>query len=254
MRRTLRGFWPAFLFLAAGCGDSIQAVTRDYCNVQHEALDDMMQIVDEESAKRFNEDYENRIMPQEDAVDARHAKIMNNLFTEADKKITALAIVELETVTLKGQFESLDTRCALTLNRLRRLAVKMVEDKAEEAKRANQSFTVRSNDLCPELTTKLRRGKHFAKGESGGGGGMAPMMPGPGGAQMPGIGPMPGPALGWPPQPRRGNSMLSRNLEFVMECRRTEDPQNPWHVTRSWRGVQELTLNGINLAPLFSTQ
>lgn len=264
LRSTWRSTWPAVLLLVAGCGDNIQAVYRDYCNVQHEVLDDMMQVVDDDSAKRFNTAYETRLQPKEEDVEKRKDKIMNNLFTEADKKLTALAIEELETNSLKDQLESLDTRYRLTQRRIRRLIVKMVEDKAEEAKRANQSFTIKSGELCPNLTG-LKKGAKFGKSEGGMGGGMAPM----GGGQMPGGGGMPP----MPDMPDAGGGgggkaaakaaakvdpNANANLEFVMECRRTEDPANPWSVTRYWRAggarIQELTVNGINVVPLYSVQ
>jgi hypothetical protein len=257
----LRCTWPAVLLLVAGCGDNIQAVYRVYCNVQHEVLDDMMQVVDDESAKRFNTAYENRIMAKEEAVDQRKEKIMNNLFSEADKKLTALVIEEMEAVSLKGQFDSMEARYRLTQNRIRRLIVKMVEDKAEEAKRADQSFTIKSGELCPNLTN-MKKGAKFGKSDGGmgglmGGGIAPPMMPG--GGQMPGAGPMPAmPGAGGGVAKKAVDPQANASLEFVMECRRTDDPANRWQVSRYWRAgsarIQELTINGVNLVPLYSVQ
>src|SRR5688500_11734996 len=99
-------------------------------------------------------------------------------------------------------------------------------------------------------------------GMGGMAGGMAPpMMPNmPGGAAPGGMPPMPGggqPAANAPAK-KQVDPNANANLEFVMECRRTEDPANPWSVTRYWRTggtrIQELTVNGVNLAPLTSVQ
>lgn len=266
LRCIIRRCWPAFLLLAAGCGDSIEAVYRDYCNVQHEVLDDLTHVVDDESAKRFNTAFEARIMPKEEAVDAREEKILNNLFSAADKQITALSIIEMESKSLKGQLDALETRYAMTLNRLRRLIVKIAEDKADELKRGNQSFTIKTNELCPNLS-KLRKGKHFTRGAAPGGGlggGMAPMAGMPGAGPMPGGGPggiaMPGAEKGkeQPLEPKKmafPDSNLNRDFEFILECRRTDDPQQPWAETRLWRGAPpELTVKGINLLPKYSVQ
>ena len=60
-----------------------------------------------------------------------------------------------------------------------------------------------------------------------------------------------------PVEPRKRVSpdpTLNRDIEFVYECRRTDEPGNPWQVSRYWRAgssrINELRVNGVDLAPL----
>jgi hypothetical protein len=85
----------------------------------------------------------------------------------------------------------------------------------------------------------------------------------PGGGPMPGGPQMPGGAgLGGGKEPvlepKRSvfpDSNLNRDFDFILECRRTDDPQNPWQVSRTWRGAPaELRFKDVNLLPLYSVQ
>lgn len=254
----------------AGCGDNIAAVMRDTYNVQHEILDGMTQIVDDASAKEFNEAYKNRFQGKEEVVKARKEKIENNLFSEKDRADHKAAIAKAIGEDLKGQVDSLDYRFRIMQNRLRRLIVKLVEDKAEAAKSQNQSFKVSSTDVCPNLTN-LERGENFAKGGGGGGGlggapNMMPMMQpgggaGPGGAGMPAM-PAMNPAGGDGAKPAAAGPVVdpkaNDNFVFVIECRHTGEPGNPWLETRAWKAgnttVGPIEVNGINILPLYSAQ
>lgn len=270
MTRLIRsGCWLAVLIGVPGCADSMAAVLRDHYNVQHEVLDNMSQIADDESAKRFNDAYRNRLKVKEDAVKERFDKIKNNQFTEADRKILEAEILTLRGSKLKGQIESLDARFRIMQNWTRRMVVKLAEDKAEEARKRDQSFTIKSSELCPNLAA-LEMPVFFNGGDLGadsGGGGMLmmgnPMM----GGGMAGIGGPPG--MGGPPGGPGGqaaaapagpklDAKANQNLQFFLECRRTEDPGNRWVETRTWKSggatITRLEVNGIDLVPLYSSQ
>src|SRR5262249_8890143 len=103
MRRFRSWTWVVPLVCLAGCGDNIHAVQRDYFNVKHEILDNMMSVVDEESAKRFNLAYANRLKDKQAANKERFEKIRNNLFSQKDREAFDVELKILNNVTLKGQ-------------------------------------------------------------------------------------------------------------------------------------------------------
>src|SRR5207247_492574 len=135
-------WWLALFFGVPGCGDTIQAVKRDYYNIEHEVIDNMIQIVDEESAKRYNTAYKNRLKVKEEANKARFDKIQNNQFSEADRKILAETLNDLDTNVLKLQNSSLEFRFRQAPHHIRRLIVKLTEDKTEEIKLQGRTFNV----------------------------------------------------------------------------------------------------------------
>ena len=210
-------FWLALVIGVPGCGDNIQAVQRDYYNVEHEIIDNMIQIVDENSAKRFNDVYKGHLSKKEDSNKERFDKIKNNQFTAADQKLLEMELKSLEEGMFKVQISSLEYRFRQAQNRIRKLIVKVVEEKAEEMKRQGKSFTVEAKDVCPNLSRELAMPAKFGKNE-GGGGGMPPMMM----MQMPGgAGPQGMPAAG--PAGNAGGAaqaksdpQANRNLNFVL--------------------------------------
>jgi hypothetical protein len=251
----------------AGCGDNMSAVQRDYFNVQHEILDGMTQIVDDASAKQFNDAYKNRFQPKEELVKARKDKIENNLFSERDRDDNRKLVGKLLTEDLKGQADSLDFRFRVVQNRLRRLVVKLVEDKAEAEKSRNQSFEVKSTDVCPNLTNLERGEKFTAGGNAGGGLGggaqmMMPMMQPGGGAAGNGGPPMPnlnaGAGAGGGGQAAAGPTVdpkANENYVFVLGYTFTGDAANPWQQSvRAWKtgnsNISIAPINGIDILPL----
>ena len=258
MARHLRSWgWLVVVCGVAGCGDNMTLVVRDYYNIQHEVIDNMVYIVDEPTAKKFNKDYEVRLKVKEEAIEARREKIINNLFVEADKVATRELIKQLDEVDLKKEIDNLDNRFRVMQNRLRRVMVKMVEDKAALGKAGDQSFTVSSLDVCPSLTN-LERGAKFVKGINVSGllGGAAPMMV-PGAAGPGGVAPANQQAP--PAAAAKMHPRVNDNFTFVIECRRTGDAANPWEETRAWKAgstvVNRDEINKdliIDIFPLYS--
>jgi hypothetical protein len=249
--------WLALVIGVPGCGDTIQAVQRDYYNVEHEIIDNMIQIVDENSAKRFNEVYKGHLSKKEDSNKERFDKIKNNQFTTADQKLLEMELKNLDETTLKVQISSLEYRFRQAQNRIRKLIVRVVEEKAEEMKRQGKSFTVEAKDVCPNLSRELAMPVKFSKNEGGGGGGMPPMMmpmqmpAGAGPQGMPAAGPA-GNAGGAPPAAI--DPQANKNLNFVITCELINPGQ--WNVTRRWKSggtdIVRLEINGFDLAPLTS--
>jgi hypothetical protein len=239
-----------------GCGDTIQAVQRDYYNVEHEVIDNMIQVADENSAKRFNDLYKGHLSKKEDANKERFDKIKNNQFTVADQKLLDMELKALEDGALKVQISSLEYRFRQAQNRIRRLIVKVVEDKAEEMKRQGKSFTVEAKDVCPNLSRELAMPAKFSKSEGGGGGGMPPMMmqmmPGGAGPQgMPAAGPAANAGGG---AQAKSDPQANKNLNFVITCELINPGQ--WNENRRWKAggteIGKLEVNGFDLAPLTS--
>src|SRR5262245_53271270 len=207
--------WLALVIGVPGCGDTIHAVKRDYYNVEHEVIDNMIQIVDENSAKRFNELYKGHLSKKEDANKERFDKIKNNQFTSADQKLLEEEIKRLEEGTFKLQITTLEFRFRQAQNRIRKLIVRVVEEKAEEMKRQGRSFTVEAKDVCPNLSRELAMPVRYGKDEGGGGGGMMPMMmqmmpAGAGPQGMPEAGPAANAAQA------KSDPQANRNLNFVL--------------------------------------
>jgi hypothetical protein len=247
--------WLALLFGVPGCGDTIQAVRRDYYNIEHEVIDNMIQIVDEESAKRYNTAFKNRLKVKEEANKARFDKIQNNQFSEADRKILADTLIDLDANVLKLQNTSLEFRFRQAQHHIRKLIVKLAEDKAEEMKRQGRTFTVEAKEICPNLSISLEVPERFVKNE-GGGGGMMPMMmnmmpAGAGPQGMPGGG---GPAAGG--GQAAGSAQANRNLNFVMTCDLIQPGQWAQPRKRWMAGAAEIpspfNVEGFDLAPLSS--
>ncbi|GEM_PF-3665993 len=262
MTRHFRSWtWTILLIGAAGCGDNIAAIQRDYYNVKHETLDNMMRVVDENSAKRFNEVDSKRLKEKETASKERLDKIKNNLFSQKDREAFDREYEALNTITLKGQKSSGNARLFQTLNRVRRIIVKVVSDEAVELKKQEQSFTIRSSKLCPNLTSLEGVGDFAGMGEGGntaGGGMMMLGMGGPPGA--PGAGqPAAQPAAA--PVVEKIDARAYQNFQFVLVCTKTGNPAQPWNDDPSWRvgdnKVEPLVIpinGGINLLPLSSKQ
>lgn len=269
MRRPPRSAWLCLLLTVPGCGDNIAAVLRDYYNVEHEILDNMSKIADDDSAKSFNEVCNKRLQPKEKAVNERREKIERNQFQEADRKALALEIELLETGPLKAQITSLDARFRILQNRQRRLLVKLSEDQAAQAKAQGQSFTIDASKNWPNLSA-VELPEKLGKGPNAGGG-MAPMMPAmpmmppgaPGGAGPPGGAPMQmgGPAVAEQKAPA-GPAVDPKynSIRFVLTCERVG---NGWDETRAWKlgntvvysnkgGTKLLSPDGIDLTPLTS--
>lgn len=245
--------WAILLVGLAGCGDNIAAVQRDYYNLKHEVLDNMMSVVDEESAKRFNFAYANRLKDKQNSNRERSDKIRNNQFTQKDRDALDVELRELNEVILKGQKDSATTRLFQNLNRVRRIIVRLAEEKAALAKQQNQSFTIKSRELWPNMTALDCVSEFAGIGEDGGGGGMMmPMMP-----MMMGKGGPPGaPAQAEAPAKEKIDPRAFQNPEFVLECRRIEGPGGPWQDTPSWRfgnnTVAPLIERNVDLFPLRS--
>ena len=276
-RRPPPLIWLILLVVLPGCGDTVSAVLRDYYNVEHEILDNMSLISDEDSAKKFNELCRNRLKHKEEDVDKRREKIEANQYTDADRKALAFEVENVEGNQLKMQIASLDTRFRILQNRQRRLIVKLTEEKAAELKNQGQSFKIDASSIWQNLST-IEMPEKFTKSTGGGGGGMGmPMMPpmpaggpaGPG-AAPPGAPGMPagGPAMaggaqaGAPQAPKAPpvDPRANQNLRFIMICERVG---NGWDETRSWQsggtvvfsnkgGGNKLEVNGIDLTPLSS--
>lgn len=259
-RRTW--LWLALVMIGVpGCGDTMHAVQRDYYNVEHEVIDNMIQVVDENSAKRFNDLYKGHLSKKEDANKERFDKIKNNQFTTADQKLLDEEIRRLTDGVFNAQNHSLEYRFRQAQNRIRKLIVKAVEDKAVEMKSQGKSFTVEAKDVCPNLSKDLAMPVKFSKNESGGGGGgMMPMMM----QMMPqGAGPQGMPAAGGPAanagggggaQPK-SDPNANKNLNFVMTCELINPGQ--WNVTRRWKAggtdvPSPFPVGEFDLAPLTS--
>ena len=265
IRRFRSWTWPILLVGIVGCQDNIALVQRDYYNVKHEILDNMVKVVDENSATRFNQAHKDRLKPKEDANKERFEKIKNNLYAKKDREDFAEEYKTLNSVTLKGQRTSGHTRLFQNLNRIRRVIVKMVDVEAEQAKKQGQSFRIESGKLCPNMTS-LDGVSDFANmgdvGNAGGGGGGMMMMPG----MMPGMGGPPGaPGAGQAaaaPAEEKTDPRAYQSFQFVYEGTKTGDPANPWAVNRSWRAgsgaapplVVPINGKSIDLLPLSSTQ
>lgn len=264
-RATFFRLWPTALLLLTGCGDSMPAVMRDYYNVQHEILDNMVMVVDEASAKKFNENYTNRLQKKEEVIKTRKEKVtLTNSFTAADRDAMAKLLIELDTVTLKSEAGTLDKRFRILQNRHRRLIVKLVEDKAnDEMRTKTDTFTVKSKEVCPELSDLAMPEKFSATNESVGGGlgggGMAGMA-GPGGAANPGgaAGAAGAGAAGAGGEQKKKTARAvdpraNSKLGFSITCVRVG---NEWQQTRRWgsgsKGIEvPLVEEGVDLIPLF---
>ncbi|MCS7045660.1 MAG: hypothetical protein NZO58_04825 [Gemmataceae bacterium] len=178
------------VFCASGCVDSMPVALRDWYNVQHEFLDTMTWVVDEDSAARYNATIKDRVRPKENAIKERRDKIVNATYGADDKKKLVAQILELKTKTLKAEIDSLDVRLRQQQHRIRKILVKLAWDKAEEMKRStDREFEVNAAEIWKELSN-LELPAEFAAPE-GGGGGLTP--PGGGMVGMPGMPTMPGP-------------------------------------------------------------
>jgi hypothetical protein len=255
MTRRFRSWtWAALFVGLAGCGDNIAAVQRDYYNLKHEILDNMASVVDEESAKRFNLAYANRLKDKHTANRERSDKIRNNQFTQKDRDALDLELKMLNDVTLKGQRTSASVRLFQTLNRIRRSIVRLTEEKAMLAKQQNQSFTIKSREFWPSMTALDCVADFAGLGQEGAGGMMMPMMP-----MMMGKGPPGAPgaqAQEQAPPEEKIDPRAYQSPEFVLECRRIEGPGGPWQDTPSWRlgnnTVPPLIVMNVDLLPLKS--
>src|SRR5688500_11173731 len=131
IRHSLLLFAAVVLSLT-GCADNLPALLRDYYNVQNEVIDHMVTVCDDDSAKRFNELYRNRIKPKEELLRLRLDKLNRQQVTQTDKKLFDAQHIELESVKLKHEITGIDNRYMKEVARIRRLIVKLTEDKAEE--------------------------------------------------------------------------------------------------------------------------
>jgi hypothetical protein len=235
-----------------GCADDLPSVLRDYYNVQNEVIDHMVTVCDEDSAKRFNEMLKTRLKPKEDQLRERLDKLNRQQVTQTDKKLFDELHIKLETEDFKHELGGIDTRYYKEVARIRRIIVKLAEDKAEEMKSLDKTFEVVASQAWPNLSN-LEKPDKFSS-SSGLGGFAAPKAqadPGGGPPGMPGggiMGMMPGAGGGG------GNNLANANLTFSMLCERIG--QKDWKVTRRWRSggttVEKLEINGVNLVPMFS--
>jgi hypothetical protein len=269
----------AFLGLA-GCSDNLPAVLRDYYNVENEAIDHLVFVCDDASAKRYNDLYQNRLKPKEEEIRERLDKLNKQQITQADQKLFADLHLSIEE-ELKGEIGGLDGRYRKEQARIRRIIVKLTEDKVEETKPVKDtSFTVEANQIWPNLSNPAAPRKFggasdgFGANPNAGGGGQRPAGAGgpPAGMMMGGgmmggaAGGPPGapPGMGMPPgmgaPPGMGGPAggSNNNPTFSIHCERIVNPagQKDWRVTRRWTlgatVVDKLEINGINLVPLFS--
>jgi len=252
----------ALVLSLTGCADNLPAVLRDYYNVQNEVIDHMVAVCDDDSAKRYNELYKNRIKPKEDQIRERLEKLNRQQVTQTDKKIFDELHIQLETVQLKHEIGGIDSRYNKEVARIRRIIVKLTEDKAEEMKSLDKTYEVVASQVWPNLSN-LEKPDKFSSSFSGGGGFGAPKPEPQGGPGMPGMPGMPGPGGMIPMMPGAGGggggiNLATANLTFSMLCERITQPtgQKDWRITRRWRNggttVEKLEVNGVNLAPLFS--
>lgn len=254
----------ALVLSLTGCGDNLPSVLRDYYNVQNEVIDHMVTVCDDDSAKRFNELYKNRIRPKEERLRERLDKLNRQQVTQTDKKLFDALHIELESVKFKHEITGIDNRYTKEVARIRRLIVKLTEEKAEEMKPLDKTFEVVASQVWPNLSNLERPDKYTSSGGTGGfaapkpeaqggGGGPPPMMM-PGGGGMPMM-PMMGPGGGG----GGGAHPAATSLSFSMLCERVTraDGQKDWKITRRWRGgsttVEKLEINGVDLAPQFSS-
>jgi hypothetical protein len=276
VQRVVRLSWGCIALFLAGCGDNAAAIMRDFYNVQNEIIDHMVYVADEESAKKFNALCELRISPKEGALQERKEKMNKQLVTTEDQARFAAEILAMEAGNLKAEVEGIDGRYRQQVHRIRRIIVKLAEQKMEEEKRKDQSFVVSSSKEWPSLANLYTPAKFGA--DAGGMGGGAPMgampggaMPGgamPGGAMpggaMPG-GAMPGGAMpGMPGGPGGAGAAVSnlanKNLNFSITGDRIVQPDGTkeWKITRRWKSggteVTKLEINGVNLVPMFGDQ
>jgi hypothetical protein len=131
-------------------------------------------------------------------------------------------------------------------------------------KTLDKTFEVVASQVWRELSNLERPDKYGSAGgggiggfaapkpePEGGGGGPGAMMPG-GGGMMP-MPMMPGGGGGG------GSNLASANLTFSMLCERITraDGQKDWKITRRWKSggttVEKLEINGVDLAPQFSS-
>jgi hypothetical protein len=271
--------WLILLITVPGCGDNIGAILRDYYNIEHEILDNMSMITDDESAKKFNEIFDKRLKDREASITDRKEGLDRRNPGEADKKAITLEADMLENGLLKAQIASLDSRFRILQNRQRRLLVKLTEDQAELAKAKGESFTIDAGKNWPNLSATAVPDKLGKSPNAGGmGGGMMPaMMPmqppgGPGGGGPPGAG---GPAAAPPGMPAVGPQGAGQQqaapagpavdpkynqIRFILTCERIG---NAWVETRAWKlgnsvvysnkeGAKLLSPDGVDLTPLTS--
>lgn len=254
----------------AGCADNLPGVLRDYHNVQNEVIDHMVYVCDDDSAKAFNELYKNRIKPKEDECKERLERLNKQQISTTDQKIFAQQHLDIEANELKGEIGGLSGRYNKEVARIRRIIVKLTEDKAEQTKASqDQTFTVEASQLWQNLSN-VEIPRKFAGNDGMGPPAAALAQPGgPGGPPGAG-GPMAGGMKGGPPGmmgmmggppggmmggPGGGGAS---NAYFSMTCERIVTPagQKDWRVIRRWRNgnttLEPREVNGVNMLPLFS--
>jgi hypothetical protein len=274
MKRTLRLCCGLAFLALTGCSDNLHAVLRDYYNVENEGVDHLVYVCDEGSAKAYNDLVKNRLRPKEEQIRERLEKLEKQQVTQIDQKLFAEEHLKVQS-DLKGEIGGLDGRFRKEQARIRRIIVKLSEDKMEEMKSSDTSFTVEAAQIWPQLSNTEQPKKFSgndgmaAKMDMAGGGpggkmmGNA-MMGGAGGGMMggPGGGMMGGPGGGMMGMPGGGmmggaGGVASSNPTFSIQCERIVNAagQKDWRVTRRWHSgskVVELEINGVNLTPLFS--
>jgi hypothetical protein len=237
---------PGLLTLTlAGCADNVQAVIRDSYNVANEVTDHMAFVCDEDSALRFNELYTKRIKLKEDEIKERMERLKRQLVTNLDAKIFAARMLDLQTRELKDEIDAIAARYYKEIARTRRIIVKLTEDKVEENKPLDKTFTVDAAQVWPNLSA-LQKSVKLGEEIEGQGQGQAAMPD-----------PMNMNPMGQAPPPDK-NKLAFADISFSMHCERIVDAvgQKDWRISRRWKAgnttVDKLEINGLNLVPLTS--